>query len=120
MSTMPCDLCNQTVNGKLFGFYLTLIYDGVRYKRRMKVCQRDVDQLVSTYGSHWSDGFILNRMFEGATCASCNMEHSVGQRFHPMYCTCYSASGHRFDYYASYCEGCAVAFKDTFVLEAVA
>lgn len=117
MSVVPCDLHGETVSGKLLGFYLTVVQDGLRLTRRLKVCDSCVSNLQSSYGSKWSDGFILNRFTAESACAQCGELRGERGTLHPMYCTCYNGRGTRYDYYASYCASCAGLLIDTFDLK---
>lgn len=116
MTALPCDVCGESGVGRLLGFYLTVIVSGSRKSRRLKLCERDIENLVARYGSKWSDGLILNRFGFESKCTDCEMQaHAVGL-LHPMYVTAYSAKGTRYDYYAVYCGDCANSLIDTFNL----
>lgn len=116
MSVLPCDVCGETGAGRLTGFYLTVIISGSRKNRRLKLCQRDLDNLVARYGNRWSDGFILNKFGAESECSDCGKKSSAVGFLHPMYVTCYSQRGSRYDYYATYCTDCAGVLVDTFEL----
>lgn len=116
MATVPCDLCGETVFGKLLGFYVTVVRDGLRLNRRLKLCEGCVNKVQSVYSAQWSDGFILNRFTAESECCQCHEVRGERGTLHPLYCTCYSLRGNRFDYYAAYCSTCAGAIIDTFQL----
>lgn len=118
MSLMPCDVCQMSRSGRLLGFYFTVIRDGIRWSRRLKTCAECVDKLCATYGRNWSDGFILNRFSNETQCSECGEKRGATGTLHPMYVTCYSAKGTRYDYYGTYCDTHATALIDTFALQA--
>lgn len=118
MSLLECDLHHEKTSGKLLGFYFTVIKDGVRYKRRLRLCEGCLNSLVAKYGSDWSDGFVLNRFETVRKCSSCRVEAGTATELRPMYVTAYSVRGNKYDYYATYCDECADVLIGTFELKA--
>ena len=116
MSQLPCSLCSETTRGRLYGFYVTVIKDGVRYKRRLHLCDGCLESLVARYGKDWGDGFVLNHFTAVSKCSTCGKERGERGTLHPMYVTAYSAKGTRYDYFATYCDECADVLIDTFDL----
>ena len=107
MSLQPCDLCGEQPRGKLTSFYVTVILNKDRHKRRLRICPGDLQSVQATYGDQWSDGLIKTNGHPSRACCSCGEVLGENGWLHPLYVTAYDQQRRRYDYSAEYCESCA-------------
>ena len=112
-----CDNHGDGQNGKICSVYVTVVKDGVRFTRRLKLCAECVNDVTATFGKQWSDGFVLTRFNAETACNSCGVVRGETGTLYPLYATGYNKRDQRFDYYASYCDLCANSVISHFRLQ---
>jgi hypothetical protein len=111
MSILPCDRHGDIAKGALRGVYPTLIYAGVRYARKLRLCDDCLDEFLDTHDTEWRQQTFRGRDNVASTCARCSSEPPAGKLLNPFYLTIFPRKDHRVDYYAQYCPSCSEALK---------
>ena len=102
-----CDNHGAGNFGKTHSLYVTIIRDGIRFNRRMRVCQTCVADLSSFYSDQWSDGFVLTKFHQEQACNGCGQLRGPTGTLYALYATGYGRADQRYDYHAAYCSACA-------------
>lgn len=118
MSLVPCDRHGTTVVGRVVGTYPTVVFDGARYSRRLRLCDACLEQLLDAHVSDWDDVSVAQHGRIDGHCYKCDTNGLSPKDLQTFWFTAYVKGKYRRDYRAWYCRSCAQTMIDTLELEA--
>jgi len=107
VSIYPCDFHGQRVPGSLSAAYVTAMDGTARYKRRLRLCSKDLSELFLTYGRHWNRVDDADETMPVPLCSACGALPSNGETAWSVFASAFPKGAPREDYFAVLHEACA-------------
>lgn len=117
MASMPCDVHHAPQPGRLCGIYPTLVTNGTRKSKYVRMCIPCSTDLLARHARDWVDHALRRELNAGLTCTSCGLVVEQTDKLFPFYATCYLNGKDRRDYTAMYCADCALKTAQEFELD---
>lgn len=117
MSLVPCDRHGDLRPGRVSGTYPTVVRDGARYTRRLRLCEECLEELLEDRKEEWIDVTVSSRGETPRQCGKCKQEADQYADLSTFWFTCYIQGKYRRDYKSLYCSECAQVMIDSLALE---
>jgi hypothetical protein len=112
VSIYPCDFHGQRVPGSLSAAYVTAMDGAVRYQRRLRLCSKDLAELVGQYGEHWAHISDDSDSYPSTVCAACGAVPDERGNAWTVFATLFPKGQDRENYIAALHQACAEAYTD--------
>src|SRR5215472_18275065 len=107
MSLVPCDRHGHAVPGRVVGTYPSVVLDGTRYSRKLRLCDECLTELLADRQTEWIDVSIGVPTQQDPKCSKCGDSVVALKDLQTFWFTAYVSGKYRRDYRAWYCRSCA-------------